>query len=78
MMMLSDFVITLMKEWQIDDLPINVLIDNKYYDIDSFYFDETINEYILKIGGAADYKTRGDIVDPKIILKVNKNDEMEH
>ena len=26
MMLLSDFVIALLKEWQIDDLPVNVLI----------------------------------------------------
>ncbi|WP_407412651.1 hypothetical protein [Methanobrevibacter sp.] len=30
MMMLSDFVITLLNEWQIEDMPINVLIDDKY------------------------------------------------
>ena len=77
-MWLSDFVLTLMKEWQIEDLPINILIGDKYYDIDSFYFDKATNEYMLKIGGEIEYKTRGDIIDPKIILKVNKNDKMEH
>lgn len=32
MILLSDFAITLLKEWQIDDLPVNVLIDDEYYD----------------------------------------------
>ena len=63
MMMLSDFVITLMKEWQIKDMPINVLIDDEYYDIEDFYFDREIHEYILKIAGAIEYQTRGEIID---------------
>lgn len=71
MMMLSDFVIALLKEWQIDDLPINVLIDDKYYDIEEFFFDKEIHEYILKLTGAIDFETRGDIVD-SIIWKVEK------
>ena len=61
MMMLSDFVITLLQEWKLDDLPVNVLIDGKYYDIEEFFFDKVINEYILKIDGAIDYATRGDV-----------------
>ena len=29
--MLSDFVIALLKEWQMGDLPANVLIGGRYY-----------------------------------------------
>lgn len=65
MIMLSDFVITLLKEWQLEDLPINVLIDDYYYDIEEFYFDKEIHEYILKISGANNYKHRADQVDLK-------------
>lgn len=60
MMFVSDFVITLMREWQKEDLPINVLIGDKYYDIDSFYFDDAIHEYILKLKGGMNYETRAD------------------
>lgn len=37
-MMLSDFVIALLKEWQIEDLPVNILIGDKYYSIKEFFF----------------------------------------
>ena len=63
MMLLSKFVITLLNNWAIEDLPINVLIDGKYYDIEDFYFDDETNEYMLKLEGAIDYETRGEIVD---------------
>ena len=63
MMMLSDFVIALLKEWQIDDLPINVLIGDKYYDIEEFFFDREINEYVLKLMGAIEYESRGNIAE---------------
>ena len=69
MMMLSDFVITLLKEWQIEDLPVNVLIGNEYYDIEEFFFDKEIHEYILKIGGASNYEHRTDQV---LVFKVIK------
>lgn len=65
MMMLSDFVFVLLKEWQIDDLPVNILIGDMYYDIEEFFFDGEIHEYILKLSEGSDYKTRADIVDPK-------------
>ena len=58
MMMLSDFVIVLLNNWKIEDLPINVLIDKNYYDIKEFYFDKEINEYILKLEGGIDYITK--------------------
>lgn len=70
-MLLSDFVIALLKEWQIDDLPVNVLIGDKYYDIEDFFFDEKIHEYLLKIKGGIDYKSRGEIADT-ITFKVVK------
>lgn len=61
MMLLSDFVMTLLKEWQIDDLPINILIGDDYYDIEEFFFDKEIYEYILKLSKGSDYKTRGEL-----------------
>lgn len=64
-MMLSTFVINLLNEWQIEDLPINVLIDGKYYDISSFYFDKEINEYMLEIGYPIDYDTRSHVIKVK-------------
>ena len=67
MMMLSDLVMTLLREWQIDDLPINVLIGDEYYDIEEFYFDKEIHEYILKLAGAIDYKTSGKVSESIII-----------
>ena len=70
MMMLSDFVIALLNEWKLEDLPINVLIDGYYYDIDEFYFDKEIHEYILKISGAIDYEHRSDEVP--LVFKVVK------
>ena len=60
MILLSDFVITLLKEWKIEDLPINILIGEEYYDIEDFFFDDEIHEYILKLSKGSDYKTRGD------------------
>ena len=69
-MMLSDFVIALLKEWQ-NNLPLNVPIGDKYYDIEEFFFDRKINEYILKLRGAMDYESRGDIVE-NIRFKVVK------
>ena len=67
-MMLSAFVINLLNEWQIEDLPINVLIDGKYYDISSFYFDKEVNEYMLEIDHPIDYDTRS------CVIKVKKGD----
>ncbi|MDO5859606.1 hypothetical protein [Methanobrevibacter sp.] len=49
MILLSDFVITLLKEWQVEDLPVNILIEDKYYDIEEFFFDKEIHEYIKTI-----------------------------
>lgn len=66
-MLLSDFVIRLLNEWKLEDLPINVLIGDKYYDIADFYFDDKTNEYMLKLKGAIDYKTRGDIHVWKVV-----------
>lgn len=64
-MMLSAFVINLLNEWQIEDLPINVLIDGKYYDISSFYFDKEVNEYMLEIDHPIDYDTRSHVIKVK-------------
>ena len=59
--LLSDFVITLLKEWKIEDLPVNILIGDEYYDIEDFFFDKEIHEYILKLSPGSDYKTRGEL-----------------
>lgn len=74
MLLLSDFVITLLKEWQIDDLPINILIGDEYYDIEEFFFDEEIHEYILKLSKGHDYKTRGDIISMDMMGNLEKID----
>ena len=42
MLLLSDFIIILLRELKIDDLPINVLIGEEYFDIEDFFFDEEI------------------------------------
>lgn len=64
-MMLSDFVIELLKEWQIEDLPVNILIGDKYYGLKEFFFDDAIHEYVLELSKGRDYKTRADIADPR-------------
>ena len=64
-MMLSDFVIELLKEWQIEDLPVNILIGDKYYSIKEFFFDEAIHEYVLELSEGRTYKTRADTVDSR-------------
>lgn len=71
-MMLSDFVLTLLKEWQIDDLPINVLIGDEYYDIEDFFFDNEIYEYIMKLSKGSDYNSRADISNSIILNLVKK------
>ena len=58
MLLLSDFIIILLRELKIDDLPINVLIGEEYFDIEDIFFDEEIQEYILKLSKGCDYKTR--------------------
>lgn len=74
MMLLNDLFFLLAKEYAYaDNLPINVLIGDKYYDIEDFFFDKEIHEHILKIGGGIDYKSRADILVPfKIKIKDDK------
>jgi hypothetical protein len=69
MKLVNEFVAELIKQWQLGDAPINVLIDDKYYEITDFYFDEETFEYMLKIEKGVDYKSRGDT---KEIWKVVK------
>ena len=73
MILLSDFVITLLKEWQVEDLPVNILIEDKYYDIEEFFFDKEIHEYILKLSKGSDYNTRAEISTITPIFKKRKN-----
>ena len=63
-MLLSDFVIALLREWQKGDAPVNIRIGDKYYDIKNFEFDTEIYEYMLEIEGESDYESRGE---PKIL-----------
>ena len=77
MMMISEFCYKTMGMWvRCGDLPINILIDNKYYDVDSLFFDKEINEYILKLEGGIDYGTRADVVFPIHIEGVSRDDNM--
>ena len=74
-MFLNDLFHVLAKEYAYsDNLPVNVLIDDKYYDVNDFFFDEDINEHILEIGGGIDYDNRADIIVPFKIE--NKDDKM--
>lgn len=63
MKMLSDLLMVLLNNLRIEDLPVNVLINDKYYDIDEFYFDNEINEYIMKVSGGIEYSTRGELIN---------------
>ena len=47
MKFLSDLVVELINHWQDEDLPINILIDDKYYDIEDFYFDSQVQTKTL-------------------------------
>lgn len=62
--MLSDFTIALLKEWQKEDAPVNILIDNQYYDIGDFFFDNKIGEYQLKLepNTGANFDSRAELV----------------
>lgn len=61
MMTLGDFMKTTIEELLKEDLPVNVVIGDKYYDIESLYFDKETNEYMLKLNQCSNYQNRGDI-----------------
>jgi len=63
MKMLSDLLMVLLNNLRIEDLPVNVLINDKYYDIDEFYFDNEIHEYIMKVSGGIEYSVRGELIN---------------
>lgn len=62
-MLMSDFVISLMENWKLDDLPVNIRFGNKYYDIDSVHFDPEINEFMVHISGEVDFPNRAIIIN---------------
>lgn len=49
------------------DYPLNILIGGQYYDIQEFYFDSKIFEYIMKIEGGNDFDTRAVAIPINII-----------
>ena len=59
MKMLSDLLLIFMKNMQIEDLPVNILVNNQLCDIKDFYFDEKIHEYVLELTEGYEYK-RGE------------------
>lgn len=56
MKMLSDIINTLFQSLQIDDEPVNILVDGKLHDILEFYYDENINEYVLELTTGYEYE----------------------
>lgn len=77
MMMISEFCHEIMGMWvHHSDLPINILIGNKYYDVDSLFFDKEINEYILKLKGGIYYRTRADVAFPIHIKGISGDGNM--
>ena len=57
--MLSDLLLIFMKNMQIEDLPVNILVNNQLCDIKDFYFDKKIHEYVLELTEGYEYK-RGE------------------
>lgn len=68
MKFLSDLVVELINHWQDEDLPVNILIDDQYYDIGDFFFDPQVHEYIMELEGGIDYETRGDIMIERFMI----------
>ena len=77
MMMIGDFNRIVMDIWaQYGNLPVNILINGKYYDIGDLFFDKEIYEYILELKGGIDYDTRANIVVPIQARGVEGDDKM--
>ena len=55
-----------------NDIPINLRINNLYYEIADFYFDKSINEYQLFINSPSIYNKIADIVNVYRIKKIFK------
>ena len=49
MKMVSDLLKVLINTVSVDDIPINILIDGKLYDIKDFYYDKNICEYVMEL-----------------------------
>ena len=63
MMTLGDFMKITIEELLKENLPVNVVIGDKYYDIESLYFDKETNEYMLKLNQGLNYQNRGDLYE---------------
>ena len=56
MKLLSTILKTLIENLTIEDLPVNILIKDKLYDIKTFQFDPKIHEYTMELTEGYTYK----------------------
>ena len=52
---LKVLVNTLLDNCDLADAPVNILIDNKLYDVQEFYYDDDIAEYVMVLTGGYEY-----------------------
>lgn len=52
---LKVLVNTLIDNSSLADAPVNILIDEKLYDVTDFYYDNEICEYVMKLEGGYTY-----------------------
>ena len=60
MKMLSDIIKVLFESLRIDDEAVNILIDGQLCDINNFYFDENIMEYVMELTDGYPYHKHTD------------------
>lgn len=56
MKLISDFLKELIVSLTVDDLPVNVLVDGKLYDIKDLRYDHDICEYVMELYGGYEYE----------------------
>ena len=54
---LKVLVNTLLDNTSLADAPVNILIDNQLYDVEEFYYDDGICEYVMKLTGGYEYES---------------------
>lgn len=52
---LKVLVNALLDNCDLADAPVNILIDNKLYDVQEFYYDDNIAEYVMVLTGGYEY-----------------------
>ena len=69
--MLNDIIKVLFDSLRLDDEPVNILIDGELYDIEKFYFDDNIMEYIMVLTEGYKY-TNNDLKERFIYYPTSK------